>query len=176
VKKLYPGVVSGLVKNLNDPAGLGRIELEFNKVPEPVRSAWARVAAPMAGKERGAFLMPEIDDEVLVAFEDGDFDVPYVVGFLWNGQDTPPESTNQNRVIKTPGGHELRFEDTGGSKKVILRSDGGHKVEIDDSAQTITVVTKSGNQKIVVNDTASSITIRGGSRQIEMLGGFITMS
>ena len=66
--KSYPGVVSGIVKNLNDPDGLGRIELEFNNFHEPVRSAWARVAAPLAGKARGAFLMPEIDDEVVRAF------------------------------------------------------------------------------------------------------------
>ena len=149
-------VLSGRVKSLNDPEGWGRIELEFNNTPEPVRSAWARVAAPMAGAKRGAFLMPEIDDEVLVVFENGDIAFPYVVGFLWNGKDTPPESTNQNRVIKTPGGHQLRFEDTAGAKKVIVRS--------------------SGNQEIVLDDASLSITIRGGGRQIEMKGGFITMS
>ena len=168
-------VLSGTVKSLNDPEGWGRVELEFNNTPEPVRSAWARVAAPMAGKERGAFLMPEIDDEVLVVFENGDIAFPYVVGFLWNGKDTPPETTNQNRVIKTPGGHQLRFEDTEGARKVILRSDGGHQVEIDDTAQTVTVVTSSGNQKIVLDDAGSSITIRGGGRMIEMATGFITM-
>lgn len=174
--KRYPGVVSGIVKNLDDPVGLGRIELEFNKFQEPVRSAWARVAAPMAGKARGAFLMPEIDDEVLVAFEDGDFNFPFVVGFLWNGHDTPPESTNQNRIIKTPGGHQLRFEDTGGAKKVILISDGGHQIEIDDTAKTITVKTGSGSQNIILDDIGSSITIRGGGRMIEMRTGLITMS
>lgn len=149
-------VLSGRVKSVNDPEGWGRVELEFNNTPEPVRSAWARVAAPMAGNERGAFLMPEIDDEVLVVFENGDIAFPYVVGFLWNGKDTPPESTNQNRVIKTPGGHQLRFEDTAGARKVIVRS--------------------SGNQEIVLDDASLSITIRGGGRQIEMKGGLITMS
>jgi len=176
MKKRYPGVVSGLVKNLDDPVGLGRIELEFNNFPEAVRSAWARVAAPLAGKSRGAFFMPEIDDEVLVAFEDGDFNFPYVVGFLWNGEDTPPESTNQNRVIKTPGGHQLRFEDTAGAKKVILISDGGHQIEIDDTGRTITVKTNSGNQFIVLDDIAQSITIRGGQRMVKMAGGMIAIT
>jgi uncharacterized protein involved in type VI secretion and phage assembly len=173
--KRYSGVVSGIVKNLDDPDGLGRIEFEFNSFHEPVRSAWARVAAPLAGKARGAFLMPEIDDEVLVAFEEGNFNFPYVVGFLWNGHDAPPESTNQNRIIKTPGGHQLRFEDTDGAKKVILVSDGGHQIEIDDTAKTITVKTSSGNQNIVLDDSGSSITIRGGGRMILMQSGFITM-
>lgn len=174
--KKYPGVVPGIVKNLADPQGLGRIELQFNKIPDAIRSSWARVAAPMAGNNRGAFLMPEIDDEVLVAFEDGDFDHPYIVGFLWNGVDVPPETTNQNRVIKTPGGHELRFEDTAGQKKVILKSEGGHRVEIDDSAQTITVRANSGNQSIVLDDATQSVTIRGGGRMVKMSTGLIVMT
>jgi len=172
----YTGVVPGIVKNLDDPKGLGRIELQFNKIPDEVRSAWARVAAPMAGKERGAFFMPEIDDELLVAFEDGHFDTPYVIGYLWNGVDIPPETTNTNRVIKTPGGHQLRFEDAEGAKKVILRSNGGHQIEIDDAAQTITVKTDSGNQFIVLDDTAQSITLRGGQRMVKMAGGMIEMT
>ena len=120
--------------------------------------------------------MPEIGDEVLVAFEDGDFAHPYIVGFLWNGVDTPPEITNENRIIKTPGGHQLRFEDTGGQKKVILTSAGGHRVEIDDSAETITVRTNSGNQSMVLDDGTQSVTIRGGQRNIEMSGGLIVMT
>lgn len=174
--KRYAGVVPGIVKNLDDPKGLAQIELQFNKIPDEARSAWARVAAPMAGRDRGAFFMPEIDDEVLVAFEDGDFDHPYVLGFLWNGVDTPPETTTQNRIIKTPGGHQLRFEDTNGAKKVILTSHGGHQVEIDDSAQTITIECHSGNQFIVLDDAASSITLRGGQRMMKMAGGTIEMT
>jgi uncharacterized protein involved in type VI secretion and phage assembly len=174
--KRYAGVVPGIVKSLDDPKGLGRIELQFNKIPDAVRSAWARVAAPMAGKERGAFFMPEIDDELLVAFEDGDFDHPYIVGYLWNGVDVPPETTNKNRVIKTPGGHQLRFEDTDGQKKVIVKSDGGHQIEIDDTAKTITVMTKSGNQFIVLDDGTQSITLRGGQRMVKMAAGMIEMT
>jgi uncharacterized protein involved in type VI secretion and phage assembly len=174
--KRYGGVVPGIVKSLDDPAGLGRIELTFPKTSDSVRSSWARVAAALAGKDRGAFFMPEIDDEVLVAFEDGDFDHPYIVGFLWNGVDTTPETTHKNRVIKTPGGHQLRFEDTDGAKKVILKSNGGHQIEIDDTAETITIQTQSGNQSIVLSDTTQSITLRGGQRMIQMLGGMILMA
>ncbi len=120
--------------------------------------------------------MPEIDDEVLVAFEHGDINHPFIVGFLWNGVDTPPETTNQNRIIKTPGGHQLRFEDKDGAKKVILKSNGGHQIEIDDTAKTITIKTNSGNQFIVLNDTGSSVTVRGGGRRVDMVGGLIKMT
>ena len=158
------------------PQGQGRIELQFPWLSESQRSSWAPVAAPLAGKERGAFFMPEVDDEVLVAFEHGDFDHPFIVGFLWNGVDTPPETTHKNRIIKTPGGHQLRFEDTDGAKKVILKSNGGHQIEIDDTAETITVKTNSGNQCIVLSDTSQSITLRGGQRMVQMIGGMILMS
>ncbi|HEY8225209.1 MAG TPA: phage baseplate assembly protein V [Pyrinomonadaceae bacterium] len=174
--KRYPGVVTGIVKDLNDPDGHGRIELQFPWLSDSVRSSWAPVASALAGKERGAFFMPEIDDEVLVAFEHGDINHPFIVGFLWNGVDTPPETTNQNRVIKTPGGHQLRFEDTDGEKKVILKSNGGHQVVIDDAAETITVKTNSGNQFIVLNDADKSLTVRGGGRRVDMVAGKIKMT
>jgi uncharacterized protein involved in type VI secretion and phage assembly len=174
--KRYSGVVTGIVKNLNDPDGQGRIELQFPWLSESVRSSWAPVASALAGKERGAFFMPELDDEVLVAFEHGDFNHPFIVGFLWNGVDTPPETTNQNRIIKTPGGHQLRFEDKDGAKKVILKSNGGHQVEINDATETITIKTNSGNQFIVLNDAAKSVTVRGGGRVVEMVGGQILMT
>jgi uncharacterized protein involved in type VI secretion and phage assembly len=174
--KRYPGVVTGVVKNLSDPDGQGRIELQFPWLSDSVRSSWAPVASALAGKERGAFFMPEIDDEVLVAFEHGDVNHPFIVGFLWNGVDTPPETTNQNRVIKTPGGHQLRFEDTDGAKKVVLKSNGGHHVEIDDSAETITIKTNSGNHFIVLSEASNSVTVRGGGRRVDMVGGQIKMT
>ena len=58
---------------------------------------WAAMASPLTGKDRGMFFMPEKDDEVLVAFEQGNFAHPYILGFLWNGADTPPESNLQHR-------------------------------------------------------------------------------
>jgi len=174
--KRYPGVVTGIVKDLNDPDGQGRIELQFPWLSDSLRSSWAPVASALAGKDRGAFLMPEIDDEVLVAFEHGDINHPFIVGFLWNGVDTPPETTNQNRIIKTPGGHQLRFEDKDGAKKVILKSNGGHQIEIDDAAETITIKTNSGNQFVVLSDAGKSVTVRGGGRRVDMVGGQIKMT
>ena len=113
------------------------------------------------------YFMPEKEDEVLVAFERGDFDHPYVVGYLWNGVDTPPETDPENRIIFTPGKHNLRFEDK--NKKIILQSAGGHSLVIDDSAQTVVLQTKNG-QMITLDDNAKSITLSGGQRQIEMSG------
>jgi uncharacterized protein involved in type VI secretion and phage assembly len=172
----YPGVVTGIVKSLDDPDGQGRIELQFPWLSDSLRSSWAPVASALAGKDRGAFFMPEIDDEVLVAFEHGDINHPFILGFLWNGVDTPPETTNKNRIIKTPGGHQLRFEDKDGAKKVILKSNGGHQIEIDDASEKITIKTNSGNQFIVLDDSAKSVTVRGGGRRVDMVNNQIKMT
>ena len=104
--KQYAGVVTGIVKSLQDPDGQGRIELQFPWLSESVRSSWAPVAAPMAGKERGAFFMPEEGDEVLVAFEHGNFDHPFIIGFLWNGVDAP---WNDPCFYNPPAGYEYQW-------------------------------------------------------------------
>jgi uncharacterized protein involved in type VI secretion and phage assembly len=117
--------------------------------------------------------MPEPQDEVLVAFERGDIDHPFIVGYLWNGVDTPPENDPENRIILTPGGHTLRFEDK--NQKIILQSKGQHELVIDDSADTLTLQTK-GGQSIVLDDTQSSITLSGGGRQIQMMAGQVQIT
>ena len=83
------GVVTGVVTNNKDPDKLGRVKVRFPWLSDTDESWWARVASPMAGKDRGVFFLPEVDDEVLVAFEHGDPRFPYVIGALWNGS-TPP--------------------------------------------------------------------------------------
>jgi len=169
-----PGVVVGIVRSLDDPSGEGRLQLEFPWLGR-VRSAWAPVAAPMAGKERGAWFMPELDDEVLVAFEHGDFDHPYVVGFLWNGVDRPPDTDNKHRLIKTPGGHQLRFEDNDGVKKVVLRTEAGFRVEMDEAAKSLTVATP-GQLSITLDDTNQLIELKGGGRAIAMRNGQVQIT
>jgi uncharacterized protein involved in type VI secretion and phage assembly len=147
------GVAIGIVKEI-DPKE-GRIKVEFPWMKPSVRSAWAPVASLMAGKDRGAWCMPENDDEALVAFEQGDFDHPFIVGFLWNGKDKPPETTNKNRIIKTPGGHQLRFEDSG-DKKILIKSNGGIEILLD--------------------DRNNSIELRGGGRRITMRNGQVQIT
>ena len=121
--------------------------------------------------------MPEVDDEVLIAFAHGHFDHPYVIGFLWNGVDTPPETDTQMRVIKTPGDHELRFEDQPGAKKIVIRSSSGHEITLDDSptGQSVSISTAVG-LSIVLDDKLQSIELKGGGRTLSMVGGMITMS
>ncbi len=172
----FPGVVTGTVCNVDDPAGEGRLQIEFRWMPGSPKSAWAPIAAAMAGPSRGAFLSPELEDEVLVAFEHGDFNFPFVVGFLWNGVDTPPETNRQNRVFVTPGGHSIRFED-GTPKKVLIASAGGHEVLLDDSSggSRISIQSSSG-QTITIDDQQQSVELQGGGRILALRGGQVQIT
>jgi uncharacterized protein involved in type VI secretion and phage assembly len=173
----FRGVVPGVVKSLQDPDGLGRIQVQFPRLPGENRSFWASVAAPLAGKDRGFFFQPEAEDEVLVAFDEGDAQHPYIVGFLWNGQDLPPESDAQNRVLVTPGGHTLRFEDKQGSRKIIIRSSAGHSLTLDDTPGSSSVVLQSaGGLTVKLDDVQQSIELQGGKRSLVMKAGILEIT
>jgi uncharacterized protein involved in type VI secretion and phage assembly len=152
--KRIESVAIGTVSQID--AELGRIKVMFDFMTPPQESNWAPIASLLAGKKTGARFMPEQKDEVLIAFDRGDFEHPYVVGFLWNHVDKAPDNNEHNRLIVTPGGHQLRFEDKPGAKKVIVRTDGGLTITMDDTQQ--------------------SIEIKGGGRAVTMQGGQIKIT
>ena len=133
--KVY-GVVVGIVTNNKDPEGFGRIKVKFPWLSNEDESNWARVVSPMAGNGRGIFFLPEVDCEVLVAFEHGDINLPYIVGSLWNGVDVPPETNedgkNNIRLIKSRSGHTIKIDDTAGEEKIeIVDKTGNNAIVID---------------------------------------------
>ena len=155
-----PGVVVGVVGDLNDPEGLGRVQVTFpHLADEP--SNWARLALPMAGAGRGTFFRPEKGDEVLIACEHGDIRQPYVVGALWSRTDPPPDGTgtatdNNIRVIVSRSGHRITLDDTQGSERI----------EITDHAM---------KQAVVLD--GSSITVQAGAGQVTIsASGDVTVS
>lgn len=121
--KIY-GVVTGIVTNNQDPDKLGRVKVKIPRISGEDESNWARVVSFMAGKERGAFFLPEVNDEVLVAFEYGDINMPYIIGSLWNGKDNPPltndDGENNIRIIKSRSGHIIKLDDTDGKEKIEI--------------------------------------------------------
>jgi uncharacterized protein involved in type VI secretion and phage assembly len=121
-----PGVVIGKVTEVHDPEGLGRIQVHYPWLGEG-HTEWASVASIMAGGDRGAFFMPEQDDEVLLAFQQGDWDHPFVIGFLWNPVQRPPSRDERQRMIRSRNGHTIRFVDStpgGGDKGALIIEDG----------------------------------------------------
>jgi uncharacterized protein involved in type VI secretion and phage assembly len=156
------GVVVGIVKGLEDRQNLGRIELHFPWMSDSNKSHWARVATLMSGPGRGSWFMPEIDDEVLVAFEHGDPQHPYIVGYLWNGKDKPPNGDIDRSVrrIKTVSGHTVDLDDRSGKEKIRLRTKDGQEVCMEDNGARITVKTKSATGAEMVLEDSGKITMK----------------
>lgn len=134
------GVVSAIVTNLMDPLMNARVKVKFPWLDSMVESAWARIASPMAGSNRGFEFIPEVGDEVLVAFEQGDFNRPYILGGLWNLTAPPPLKTVQavmggkvvKRMIKTTAGHTITLSDAPGQEMIsIVDKTTQNKLEID---------------------------------------------
>jgi uncharacterized protein involved in type VI secretion and phage assembly len=105
------GIVIAIVKDVNDPAGEGRVQLEYPWLPGSPKSAWAPVAVPLAGKDRGMWYMPEPGDQAVVAFEQGDFAHPFVVGFVWDGVQVPPDEDHRVRLIRSLNDHRIEIYD-----------------------------------------------------------------
>jgi uncharacterized protein involved in type VI secretion and phage assembly len=150
---LFYGVYPALVTDLNDPDGQGRVKVRLPWSPDADSSAyevWARVAVLMAGNNRGTWFIPDVNDEVLIAFEAGNPRRPYVVGALWNGTDAPPESMDgaNNNYVKTilsRAGIRITMDDTDGAVKLTLETPGGNSIVLDDGSRSIAVEDSNGN-------------------------------
>jgi uncharacterized protein involved in type VI secretion and phage assembly len=172
------GVVVGIVTaNHGDPDGLGRVKVRFPWLAKDAESAWARIATLMAGNNRGSFFLPEVEDEVLVAFEHGDSRYPYILGALWNGKDKPPDAipdgqakppaTNADgqenrpnrRLLKSLSGMTLLFDDTAGSQKIEIADRGGRHRLVVDMAHRKIIITAEGD--IDITAPQGAITISG---------------
>ncbi len=138
------GVVIAYVTNTKDPDDLGRVKLKFPWLSDTDESDWARVLTPMAGNGMGIYFLPSVGDEVLVAFEQGMVEFPYILGALWSKTDKPPESNsdgkNNIQLIRSRSGHVITLDDTEGSEKITIQD-------------------KSKNNKIVIDTTKNSMTL-----------------
>lgn len=143
------GVVVGLVTNNKDPEDMGRVKVKFPWLSDTDESHWARLVSPMAGPSRGIYYVPEVNDEVLVAFEHGDMNYPYIVGAVWNGKDKPPLSIDEavkggttiRRLIKTRAGHQILLVDDAGKEEIyIVDKTGKNSIRIDSVKNDITIL------------------------------------
>jgi uncharacterized protein involved in type VI secretion and phage assembly len=183
-----PGVVIGVVTNNQDPDKLGRVKLSFPWLSQSDESFWARIAAPMAGKAQGAYFLPEVGDEVLVAFEHGDVRFPYVLGGLWNGKDAPPatndDGKNNVRMIKSRSGHVVKLNDEDGKETIeIIDKSAKNSIVIDTSKNTVTITTdkditlsaskgtiKLDAQNVEINSSAATKLKAGSTMNVEASG------
>ncbi|MBI9043735.1 MAG: VgrG-related protein [Anaerolineaceae bacterium] len=158
------GVVPAKVTSLDDPEKLGRLQVSYPWLPKyknsDLGSNWARLAIQGGGKERGIYFSPEIDDEVLVAFEHGDMNFPYIVGVLWNKKNKPLEGTGP---VLANGVVEQR----------VLRSGSGHLIVLNDKKgeEQIIIVDKTGKNSITMNSKDNSMEIKAAGDLTIEAGG-----
>ncbi|AFY44265.1 Rhs element Vgr protein [Nostoc sp. PCC 7107] len=197
---LQPGqtMLVGVVSNNKDPKGWGRVRVKFPTLTEEHESNWARVVSVGAGPGRGFDCLPEVNDEVLVAFEHGDIHRPYVIGGVWNGTDAPPEKVDDTvvtgkvrlRTFKTRVGHKLQFveEDKSNTKKgAYLQTVDGHNLRMNDSEKFAELETTGGHKfrcddsnKTISLTSTGDITVKSGTtgtaKKISVNGGEIAVT
>lgn len=167
------GVVVGIVTQNDDPEKLGRVKVKFPWLSDSDESDWARVTMLGAGPNAGAVFIPEVSDEVLVAFEQGDIRRPFVIGGLWNGQDKPnlgdgcfdQGKVKRNGFVSRKGHKFVFFEDQSKSGVALITSDGKIKVSLNETNSEIHIkcegkvlIKSQGDMNL---ESAGSLTLKG---------------
>jgi phage baseplate assembly protein gpV len=141
--------------------------LTYHSGDHSAESAPARVSSFMAGRERGAFFMPEVGDEVIVGFEMGNINQPVILGSMWSDVDAPPpgvdtSSSNNIRTIRSRAGHEITFDDSAGASKIKIKTAGaapqpGFEITLEDGPSPKISIKTTGaiaTSKIVLDGVA----------------------
>jgi phage protein D/phage baseplate assembly protein gpV len=193
------GIMVATVKNnINDPERLGRVQVSFPELSDGNFSRWARVATFMAGGSLsdswGGYFLPDVGDEVFVAFEHGDINRPVVVGSVWNGKARPPEANkdqNARKMIRTKTGMQILFDETSGQECLSIQDKPGNSITLRSArnAESLTIKDKAGatiklnaqpsEERLTITDKAgSSITMDSntGDVIIEAKGNVIIKS
>lgn len=193
VKRKFYGVTTGFVASVDDPEMLGRVQVKLPFLDALDQAPWARVAVPFTGMLHGHYFIPNVGDEVLVAFEHGDTHAPYVVGSLWNAFAPPPLQSplSQVRVIRTQAGNQIAITETPASITIQTATasptpmpmpaspTGPHQtIALDTSgisAMTPTKITLQVSTTSIVI-TPTSITLQVGASVLTMSDGGIDIS
>lgn len=171
-----PGLFPAIVVDIADPEQRGRVRVGLPWLDDAFVSNWSRVSQVGAGNDRGIMWLPEVDDEVLVGFIDGDVSHPVIVGGLYNGQDVAPlqgfeDGDNHQvdvRCLRSRIGHTIELHDTEGEERIQITSgDGSIKVVLDQANGTIQI-SSDGDLEVSAGGAASLTA--GGNFTIEAQG------
>lgn len=151
------GIHTATVTSLTDDG----VMLSYRSLNVDPSNDEARVASLMAGSGVGAYFRPEVDDEVIVAFEGGDLSQPVVIGSVWNPDAAPPSqadtsASNNVRTIVSRQKHEITFDDSPGSGGITIRTASGAEIKIEDAGKKVSISTMG-------NVAATQITLDGVS-------------
>lgn len=189
------GLLVGIVTDNQDPDEQGRVKVKYPALSGEHASTWARVVAPGAGPERGIEFLPEVNDEVLVGFEQGDVHYPYVLGGLWNGKDAPPKKSGavigggrvEQRIIRSRTGHTVTLDDSDGGGGITIEDKNGNKVVLDTGANALTIeiggnvsVKAKGNLNLEAQGQIAikglGVTVDGGPATVDVKGSLVKLN
>ncbi|MCR4745452.1 MAG: phage baseplate assembly protein V [Lachnospiraceae bacterium] len=160
------GLTLAKVTNIKDPEKRNRVlckPVTGEKEKDILETEWADVIQPLSGKNAGTFLLPSVDDLVLIAYLDGDPHCPIVVGGVWDKTSTAPytmkDGKNNDYSFKTPTGSEIHFSDEKDKQKIEISTPKGTSLTFDDEKDTVSLTDK--NKK-------NSLTIKIKDGQIEI--------
>lgn len=163
VQRKYYGKYRGFVVENKDPEKRGRLRLLVPSVLGTEETAWALPCLPFGGAAgHGLFTVPENDAQVWVEFEEGELAQPIWTGTFWQKQGDPPDEATAGegptaRVLKTPGGHILLFDDEKDKEKLRLVHPSGSEIAIDEKG--ILSLTDSGGSKVTLDADAGTLTV-----------------
>ena len=180
------GVAPALVIDIKDPDNQGRVKVSLPWAVDAKGAryeGWARLATLHAGNNRGSWFIPDVDDEVLVAFEHGDPRRPYVLGGLWNGRDATPESMdgggrNFKKVLRSRNGVKVTLDDQDGQESLRLETPGGQTLTLKDGPGAVEIVDSNGNS---IKLETSGITVTAAAKvtvnasQVAISAGLVTV-
>jgi uncharacterized protein involved in type VI secretion and phage assembly len=165
--KQFSGVCTAVVIDNVDPDNSGRVKVRLGQssgVGEKGSETWARIATLMAGNNRGTWFIPDVKDEVLVAFEAGDTRRPYVIGALWNGTNSPPETMdtdNTKKLVRSRSGVEITLDDQSGKESFLVETPGGQRLMLKDGPGAVEITDSNGNS---VRFETSGVTVTASAK------------
>lgn len=163
------GLVVGIVTDLEDPLGEGRIKIRIPVINTSDEGVWARLATLDAGKERGTFFLPELDDEMIVGFVQGDVSHPVILGMLHSSAKPAPltaANANDEKGYVSREKMKMIFNDK--EKSLKIETPAGKKVTISEQDALIRIEDENGNkitmdQAGITVEAAATLTLKGGS-------------
>jgi uncharacterized protein involved in type VI secretion and phage assembly len=166
------GVTIAIITNIQDPKKLGRVKVKFPLLSMADESDWVRVLTLLAGQEQGFYCLPQVNDEVLVAFEQGNPQRPYVLGALWSANAMPPKASVSQRQWVSRSGHAVILDDTEGSEHIEIRDRTGKNHITITSKDNSLVIETEGEIKIKAK---GKLTLSGKGIEIDAQGSQVNV-
>lgn len=173
------GIYTGIVSDVQDPDTQGRVKvtLPWSEGTRGRYEIWARLAVPMAGNGRGMWFIPDVGDEVVIAFQGGDPASAVVIGSLWNGRDVPPETmdgagNNDRKVLCSRNGVRITLDDRDGQERFEVETPEGQRLVLKDGPGEVTIEDKNGNS---VKLTTGGVKVTASAR-VEVAASAVKVS